>query len=260
MKVCLPPSAPLLECSSTKLFGVPKGRSGRLPPLGGVETPISGIAIHCLPDDYTGYLAKVCNAPASLMPCEHASMHYVVNADTGQISCLVPEANVAWAFQSYMSNQSLGNPVEPYPGWPTLRAQFPNLSADFYTINIGIASGATKPTVDGDVCCNGPYGMSDKAYTNFIQLLAWIADRYNIPINAQHIALHDDIVETIIGCEECFCREDNCLLCDISSYCQGCTAVGDPSFPKGDEIAFIYGETISGCKVKISLEDFLNGL
>jgi hypothetical protein len=259
LKLCNEPSPPILACSNTIIFGAPMRTMGRVPPTPApqVETPILAIAIHCLKDDYQGYLSKACVASPNLMPCEHASMHYVVDALTGQISCLVKETDVAWAFQSYLSNFPMPNPLQPYPGWPELSAIYPALSADFYTINIGLAvpSQPQNEVLDGDTCCLGPYGLTWKAYANLVQLIAWIANRYDIPLDKEHIAFHDDIVETAYGCEECTCRNLVCFICDVSSYCESCKNVGDPTYTLFDDIAFVYGETAGGCRVKISIED-----
>lgn len=261
LKLCNEPTPPLLECNSTRIYGAPLRTQGRIPPLPApqIDTAVLGIAIHCLRDDYRGYLSKACVASPNLMPCEHASMHYVVDALTGQISCLVKETDVAWAFQSYLSNFPLPNPSTPYPGWPDLVSVYPALSADFYTINIGLAVPAQPQTevLDNELCCTGPYGLTWKAYEALTRLLAWIAYRYDIPINKQHIAFHDDIVETSLGCEECTCRNLVCLVCDVSSYCESCKNVGDPTFIPFNEIAYIYGESAGGCRIKISISDFI---
>lgn len=261
LKLCNDPSPPILQCSQTKIFGAPMRTPGRVPPLPAaqVETPIQGIAIHCLRDDYRGYLSKACVASPNLMPCEHASMHYVVDALTGAISCLVKETDVAWAFQSYLSNFPLPNPLVGYPGWPSLVANNVGLSADFYTINIGLAVPAQpqNEVLDNDTCCLGPYGLTWKAYNSFVQLVAWIAFRFNIPINKQNIAFHDEIVLTTYGCEECSCRNLACFICDVSAYCESCQNTGDPTFTAFNEIAWIYGESAGGCRVKISLSDFI---
>lgn len=261
IRLCNEPTPPLLECNSTKIFGAPIRRAGRIPPVPApqVETPVLAIAIHCLRDDYQGYLSKACVASPNLMPCEHASMHYVVDAMTGRISCLVKETDVAWSFQSYLSNFPMPNPTTPYPGWPVLSNIYPSLSADFYTINIGLAVPAQPQNeiIDGENCCNGPYGLTWKAYENFVHLVAWIAARFNIPLDVQHIQFHDLIVETSLGCEECGCANLVCFICDVSSYCQSCNNVGDPTYIPFDEIAWIYGESANGCKIKISLSDLI---
>jgi hypothetical protein len=260
IKLCSDPTPPLYDCAVTTIYGAPRKHPGRVPPVvePQVETPISGIAVHCLSDTYQAYLSKVCKASASLMPCGHASMHYVIDGDTGQVSSLVKESDVAWAFQSYLSNFPLPHPQEPYPGWSVLNALFPLLSADFYTINIGITSPTrTGDFLDDELCCLGPYGATDKAYQVLIRLVAWIADRYNIPRDTQHIAFHDDIVLTIEGCQECICSDLTCFICDVTGYCESCNNVGDPSFVLGTEIFYVYGETENGCKVKVLLSDLL---
>lgn len=253
IKLCSDPTPPLMECSTTTIYGAPRKKAGRIPPppAPSVETPISGIAIHCLKDTYAGYLSKACKASPNLMPCGHASMHYVIDGDTGQVSTLVKESDVAWAFRSYLTNFPTPNPEEPYPGWPVLAAMFPTLSADFYTINIGVTIPLrTDEQLDGEDCCLGPYGLTEKAYRTLIRLVAWIADRLNIPRDVQHIAFHDDIVLTTEQCKECTC-EVACFICDVTGYCENCANPGDPTFILSDAIFYVYGETENGCKVKI---------
>lgn len=261
IRLCDDPHPPILECNNTKIYGAPIRTPGRTPPPPAAQTPVPilAIAVHCIREDYRGYLQKACLAAPSLMTCEHASMHYVVDAVSGQISCLVNEENVAWAFQSYFSNFPLVNPAEPYPGWPDLSALYPTISADFYTINIGLAvpTAPQNEIIDGEPCCVGPYGLSWTAYRNFVQLVAWIAFRRGIPIDGQHIAFHDQIVETLLGCEECICNNLACFICDVGEYCETCRNVGDPTFTTFDSIKYIYGESEDGCKIKISVEDFI---
>ncbi len=253
IKACSPPTPPILSCNTTSLFGVKRGVSGRH------DIPIMGIVVHCIGDDYTSYLNKACKSSPKMMPCGHASMHYVIDAVTGQVSCLVKDTDIAWAFQSYLSNFPMTNPLDAYPGWEELPDLFPTLSADFYTLNIGIAA-PVRPEVEildgGEFCCLGPYGMTEIAYANLVRLIAWLADRYSIPVDTEHIALHDEIVEVKTGCEECLCAE-NCLICDISSYCESCSNAGDPSFILHNCIEFVYGESADGCKVKVHISKFM---
>lgn len=255
VRTCIDPTPPIMQCYSTPLFGVPRGRTGRTPPLSNVNTPISGIVIHCVQESFDGYINKMCNS--QLLGCEHASMHYVIDGSTCQLAHVVEDENVAWGFQSYPSNFPLANPQEPYPGWPVLRTQFPNISGDFYALHIAIAV-PRIPQLDGldnaTDCCPGPYGMTWECYRKLVQLVAWLAWKYDIPVNEQHIAFHDQIVERTIGCEECQCLGMVCFVCDVSKYCEGCKNPGDPTFVEAEEIDFLYGE-LDGCKVKISIEN-----
>lgn len=277
IRACLDPTPPVLECSSTAIFGAPRGRIGRAlqsDPM--VPIPVSGIAIHCVKDTYDGYLAKVCIG-AKVTPECHASFHYVIDAETGAVTSLVDETNLAWAWQSYRSNFPVTSPVDgcpcappcptppcpvppaptTYPGWTVLSALFPNLSADFYTVNIGVTS-PNRPEqqiLDGVDCCAGPWGLSPAAYANLVRLIAWIQSRYPaITVDAQHIAFHDDIIETI--CPECPCGANgSCLVCDVSSYCEACITVSDPAMFESTNVRFVYGESDTGCRVKILLTD-----
>lgn len=272
---CLPPSRPLMECNTTRIYGAPRTRAGRI--ANGNPIPISGIAVHCVRDTFDGFLNKTCRGNGSLNPYGHASFHYIIDGDTGRISSLVDEANLAWSFQSYPSNfptitptgsppcppnncppdpcdATYPPPDPPYPGWPELSALFPNLSADFFTINIGITV-PTQITLDESGCevCLGIRGMRDNVYDVLVHLIAWIAYNNNIPISGQRIAFHDDIVFTILGCEECPCP-GGCLHCAVSHYCEECKHPGDPTFVTSDNIVYIYGVNENGCKVKIHID------
>lgn len=279
--VCLDPTAPPMECNTTNIYGAPKGRPGRqLPTAPLVAIPVSGIALHCIKDSFDGYLAKACVGGTRMPVNCHASFHYVIDAETGQLSSLVPEADVAWAWQSYRTNFPVTTPQDccqcpapcpqlpcpadqcvpvTYDGWPVLSAQFPNISADFYTINIGITnpSRPEQTSLDGVNCCLGPYGFSPKAYKTLIQLLAWIEFRYaGITLDAQHIKFHDEIVPTEEACLECACGANGaCLVCDVSAYCERCPFPSDPTYSEAHTVRYVYGENESGCRVKILLAD-----
>lgn len=255
LRLCNPPSQPVMSCKSTRLFGVPRGTPGR------DNVPILAIALHCIPMEYEAFNDKACSASPNSVGCDHASMHYVIDSVTGRINCQVKEENVAWAFQTYPSNFSLPNATSPYPGWPELAALYPMYSADFYTLNIGITvptHAETEVLDGGDVdCCIGPYGMTWEAYGKLVHLVAWLAERHMIELDVQHIQFHDQIVETTMGCEECRCATLTCFICDVTAYCESCSNAGDPGYVLSDTIDFIYGES-HGCRVKISIEDLRN--
>lgn len=276
--VCLPPTPPVMECHTTRIYGAPIGRPGRM--ANNVAIPIAGIAVHCIGDTYDSFLSKACTGRGTLAPYGHASFHYIIDNESGRVSTLVDETNMAWSFQSYLSNFPVITPTgyppcppdncpvdpcatppypapdPPYPGWTVLSALYPNISADFYTINIGIASPDRSPDLDGCEICAGPYGMSWRAYETLVRLTAWISYRYNIQTDRQHIAFHDDIVDRVIGCQECPCWEDThvCFHCDVSDYCEECKNTGDPTFVRAEDIFWFYGESSSGCKVRVRLD------
>lgn len=280
---CLDPTPPIMECNTTTIYGVPKGRAGRALPNTIVDLPISGIALHCVKDSFEGYLAKACVGSTKLPVGCHASFHYVIDAETGAISSLVKENDIAWAWQSYRTNFPVITPLDycacpdpcpvlpcpgqpaptpvVYTGWPVLSAQFPNLSADFYTINIGVTSPSRpeQSRLDNEDCCIGPYGMTAVAYRNLVRLLAWIQSRNpGIILDANHIAFEDEIVITDDQCLECGCGANGvCLVCDVSNYCERCTNPSDPTISIATTLRYVYGENDSGCRVKILLSDFI---
>lgn len=209
----------------------------------------------------------------------HASMHYVIDGQTGISTALVEEDNTAWAFQSYPGNFPVLTPLdqcqcptpcpEPpcpqpapatsYPGWPVQTGLHPNIAADFYTINIGITIPDRKRQFDTE-CCTTPYGISEAAYKTLVRLLKWIQFRYPvIQLNSQYIAFHDQIVDR--PTEECLefpCGpQDACLLCDVSNLCDKCLNAVDPNFiiVEGG-IRYVLVETNGGCRAKITIDDF----
>jgi hypothetical protein len=274
---CAIPTPPVMDCARTRIYGAPRGRPGRN------SVPILAIAIHCVGDNYDGYMAKACSSDGRLAS-EHTSFHYVLDSETPRLTQLVPESDLAWAFQSYPGNFPITQPVQPtecpppcpapvcptapvpipasqaYPGWPVLAALFPTTSADFYTINIGLTvpDRATQILDGADVCCLGSYGLSEESYAKLVRLVNWIAYRYSIPFDDQHIAFHDQITSFVMGCEECKCAPTTCFLCDVSSYCERCINEGDPTFMQiTTGLHWIYGESTGGCKVKMRVSDFL---
>jgi hypothetical protein len=108
-----------------------------------------------------------------------------------------------------------------------------------------------------DCCAGQPYGLTPYAYEQLVHLVAWIESRYPaVTVDQQHIQFHDQIVETLAGCEECPCGPQNtCFVCDVSHYCEGCANIGDPTFSISDDILYVYGENSAGCKVRIRIDD-----
>lgn len=286
LRDCAFPTPPVMDCSRTRIYGAPRGRPGRSPTGNPSDNvPVLAIAIHCIGETYDGFLAKACSSDGRLAPDGHASFHYVLDSESAQLTQLVPETDLAWAFQSYRSNFPVVAPVEPpacpattcdpvpcpppppvvidacdaYPGWTTLCALYPDLSADWYTINIGLTVPlrSEEQILDGsDDCCLGPFGLSLDAYNKLVRLTNWIAYRYGIPLDQQHVAFHDEISPHVLGCEECHCgADDHCFVCDVSRYCERCINEGDPSFASSDNIKYIYGENSAGCKVKVTVHN-----
>lgn len=273
---CQEPTAPQgMACSVTPIYGAPRGTLGRF------TAAVGGIVIHGIKDSYEGYLAKACQGGKIPINC-HASMHYVIDADTGAVSSLVDEANVAWAFQSYRGNYPVKTPLNccqcptpcptgpcpddlcvpvDYVGWTVLPALYPNLSADFYTINIGITipSRPEQTGLDGVACC-GPYGISQVAYDTLVRLVAWIESRYPaITLDDEHIIFHDMLVDTDEQCYEFLCGPNGvCFICDVGKYCEKCQNVPDPTISTitdPADLLYIYGISTGGCQVRILFTD-----
>lgn len=280
---CLDPTPPVMECNTTTIYGAPKGRPGRALPNTQNDLGIHGIALHCVKDSFDGFLAKACLGGTKMPVGCHVSFHYIIDGETGQITSLVKETDVAWAWQSYRTNfpaitpldycpcpqpcPSLPCPGSPapepvvYAGWSVLSAQFPNISADFYTLNIGITSPSRpeQSRLDNEVCCVGPYGLSKFAYQQLVRLIAWLQSKYpTIILDKQHIAFEDEIVQTEDLCLECPCGANgSCLVCDVSAFCQVCDNPIDPTIKIVDisEVRYLLVETQGGCRAKVLLSD-----
>lgn len=282
---CEEPDSPVMQCSTTTIYGAPKGRPGRALPNTTSDLGIHGITLHCVGDSFDGFLAKACLGGTKMPVGCHVSFHYIIDAETGQISSLVSESDVAWAWQSYRGNfppitpldycpcpqpcPQLPCPGDPSPtpvvymGWPLLSAQFPNISADFYTLNIGITSPSRpeQSRLDNEICCVGPYGLSKVAYKQLVHLIAWLQSKYpTIILDKQHIAFEDEIVATDEQCLECPCGANgSCLVCDVSQYCQRCNNAIDPTLHIVDpsDVRYVLIETQGGCRAKVLLSDLI---
>lgn len=247
---CLTPKSPAIKINPTEVYGNPRKTTGR---AGHV---IQGIAVHCLGESSDDYIKRVCTANSWRTSQKHASVHYVVNED-GVVTQLVDDADMAWSFQKYLGNFASTTPAVAMPGWTTLSAGNPGISPDFYTINVGIA---VKPRPEyrnlagcescvQDACAGKPFGMTPNGYSVLLKLLAYLSNKYGISIDAQHLQLHDKIVDTQEGYEECLCN-NVCLVCDVSAYCEPCENPGDAAYVSSTDIKYIYGESSYGCKVK----------
>jgi N-acetylmuramoyl-L-alanine amidase len=250
---CLPPARPAIIPNPIDTYGVPRGTLGR------AAYPIRAIVVHCLGMNLEQYRAKVCDPRAHISVNEHASIHYGVGYD-GDIRQFVDDGNVAWGMQSYNTTVPVTTPASPLAGWSALPALYPNLSADFYTLQIGIAAPYRDTATSGcsnccaaDQCATHPFGLSDSGYRQLVQLIAYKAAQYSIPIDDEHIELHDRVVNRPLGQEECQCTA-HCLICDVSNYCQTCESPAEVI--SSGVINYVYGESVQGCKVKMTLPAF----
>lgn len=247
---CVTPTPPVLTCYDTRWYGIPRGTTGRN------GNTIQGIVLHCLDTPLNAYDGHM--AAKGLIPAlsNHTSMHYAVNPD-GIIHQYVLDTDIAWGSQQYLGNFPSSTPDTDYIGWPVLKAANPNKSLDLYAIHIGIASQAYGRQLDSckDPCDVPHLGFTDVGYAQLVRLIAYLAQKHNIPVDGQHIAFHDTI--SVLPSQElgCACLENFCLVCDVDAYCEKCINPSDATYVLYDEIKYLYGENAAGCKVKIGLSD-----
>jgi hypothetical protein len=221
--------------------------------LGRGGLPIRAIVVHCLGMSLESYRSLMCDGTTSRTMSKHASMHYV-HGDGGQVVRAVEETNVAWAFQSYPGNFPSTTPATTYPGLP-VSAVYPGITADRYTLNIGIAVSSMRLANGRDACENTQLGLDALGYAKLVQNVAYLAAKYSIPLDDQHIVFEDDVIPLAEGDEECKCSHTACLVCDVAAYCETCTNVGDSTIKSGT-LAWVYGENADGCKAKMTVAQF----
>lgn len=242
---CITPTPPVTTCKYSRWYGIPRGKSGRN------GQTIQGIVLHCLDMDlptYDSHTGAKGTVPALQ---NHTSVHYAISED-GIVHQYVKEEDIAWGSRLYMGNFPTTT-ASPYPGWPVLSAANPNEALDLYVVHVGIAVPKYDHKLDSctDPCDIPHLGMSEVGYRQLVRLLAYLADAYNIPIDGQHIAFHEQIENTTS--EGCACIENFCLLCDVDAYCEKCINPADSTYVLSDEIKYLYGENSNGCRVKVDL-------
>lgn len=249
MALCNTPQMPLYNKMLSTIFGAPQGKPGR------EGKTIQGLVVHCIEQTQTQYDNLMCMATPKLMP-NHTSLHYVVSPE-GMIHQYVDDANIAWGMQQYLGNFPSVAPVTPYPGLATLSAANPGVSADLYTLHIGVSVAAPTAQACDDPCEGQPLGMTLAGYKALVQLLAYLSHAYSIPHDAQHIAFHDAIINLWdLSLRECKCNNVD-LVGDVAAYVQGCANPKDLSYNEGTDIAFVYGENACECKVKVDAATLL---
>lgn len=246
IKSCITPTLPPIECYNTKWFGIPRGTCGRN------THPICGIMLHCLDMSMDAYQNGICTTMRKPLLQDHWSLHYVISAD-GLIRRLVEEDNIAWGLQSYVGSFPPVMPL-PLPGWNVLPAMYPGVAPDTYLLHIGIV---IPKQIESDINCidpckERPLNMSWTGYQRLVRLVAYLTSKYNIPVDVEHVAFHEQVTPT--GSEDtCNCLDGLCFVCDVDSYCEGCSNPGDSSYLADDSLAVVYGETATGCRARIPL-------
>ena len=245
---CVTPTPPVMTCQGTRWYGIPRGTTGRN------GSTIQGIVLHCLDMPLNAYDGHVTAKGLEPGLSNHTSMHYAVSQD-GVIHQYVNDADIAWGSQQYIGNFPSSTPDTNYIGWPVLKAANPNLSMDLYVIHIGVAIQSYGRQLDTckDPCDVPTLGMTPVGYAQLVRLVAYLANKYSIPVDGQHIAFHDTI--SVLPDQEngCACLENFCLVCDVDAYCEKCINPADATYILFDEIKYLYGENAAGCKVKVDL-------
>lgn len=225
-------------------FGFPKGTTGR---TGGVM----GILIHCIPD--FSYYARsgggALNRPRGDL---HSSVHYSVPIK-GQIIEHISPSNVAWGLGPTLaagsSTPEYGNCAELTWGLAEIEAP-----PDDYLIHIAIESSSIKALSDN---CDCP-PMPSQQLQNLSHLIAYLAQEYEITIDAQHI----NFLHLIEPCKqnECGCDPDiQTLLSRVNSFEQAYRNASDPTFKAtSNDPIYIYGENECGVKEKTDITALLD--
>lgn len=279
---CKTPERPSVICRPSKRFGVPvRGVAGR----NGQE--IKGIVIHCLQTTLETYAMQVCGDPQRLSRPNGpaASIHYGVNFNGG-VQQYVDDTDIAWGLD-FTVPRGTTTPVyrcpdgcfplitceEPNPPQvsdPTylplwaLTTDNPGIPFDYYLLHIGVEASGTKVpgmTRQGDPCgdCsdgNAMSSFSDSEARKLVQLVAYLAERYNIPIDKDHINFWHNIdpcEREECGCAPCIVN----FLCDVDGYCQGPKVAADPTYVLGGPVVYVYGETRYGDKTAQLSTQFL---
>lgn len=243
---------PLITSCTTEMFGIPFGAAGRT--VGGTDYPIAGIVLHC----YSGTAAELCNemkcrTKQSVVSNSHEnSFHYGIGANSGgSLQQFVDDGCISWSFGAYKNNNYITAPPPYIPvNWPTLQGiHGVNVTPDVYTIDIALAIGhIVDATQSGCFTCPTSSGLEQSQHDILVQLLAYLAQEYNIPVTTDYITFHD-----LIRCDdaqECNCTDIDTLLGEVSAFCPPCEgpeAATAPVAEPNDNIQYIMGITEACC-------------
>lgn len=277
---CKSPEKPSVICLPSRRYGVPQGTSGR-----NGET-IKGIVIHCLETTLEQYAIQVCGDPGKLSRGSgpKSSLHYGIGMN-GNVQQYVDDDDIAWGLDFTVPRGTTTpiykcpdscpgpNPCDPnapppvsdphyLPDWG-LTTENPNIPFDYYLLHIGVEASGTRVkaliTSSGGCgeCADGGTGQqfSDPEVLKLVQLVAFLADRYNIPQNKDHINFWHNIdpcERSECGCTPCTAN----LLCEVDNYCQGPAVAADPTYVLGGPLSHIYGQTKFGDKTAQTTQMF----
>lgn len=242
---CLPAKKPRVTKFITPNFGLPKGNVGR-----GTQT-IKAIVLHCVKSTIEQYDELACrDMKLKKGLVDHPSMHYVIN-DSGIIHQYVEDDNISWGFPEL--------DIQPTPNFSLFNWQLttamPNITPDYYVINVGIAS---PPTAGNSCICKGKVSpLAPNGEKKLAQLLQYLCRTYGIPMDTDHIAFHQNI--DVSAEDECACANKNGLVCMVEEYCERCENPSRAEFEDGI-LEVIYGENEFGCLTSQSLASAIESL
>lgn len=240
---CLPTTEPKeIVSHATPNFGVPKGMPGR------AGNQVRGILIHCLETELSAYDDTVCqDYKLTKAKPKHPSIHYAVGHN-GQIHEYVCPDDMAWGFQPYTSN-FVSTPTFPDPACPVNWSLFtanPGVNPDQYLIHVGLESGVSQAASTCEPCEITEL-KTETGYQRLVHLLAWLADRYNLNPTTDFIQFDQNV--RLCAEDECKCADIQCLLCDVSGFCQTCDNPPLANFEPG-QLVNLYGENASRCTTR----------
>lgn len=214
-----PPVLPIIKPDTTDvattIYGIPRYTIGRS------TYSLSGIVLHCLNTSINKYNTYMeCSTPVSKRNAakDHPSMHYGVSVN-GNVYQYVIDSNVSWGFDEY-TELSYPTPAMLDEGicWEPLNTANGGVSPDYYVVNIGLEN--VVPSGGGCVNCFGPTVLASDGYSKLVQLLAYLAETYSIPIDTGHIQFHESIICQLSP--ECPCADIDQIIIDVTNYCQAC--------------------------------------
>ncbi len=242
---CLSPTYPPFECIDTERFGLPYGVHGR-----NGQRP-RAILVHCIQDDPHEFARANCEilrGRDGRIRRHGASYHWLVGIE-GDLVAQVDEEDIA---------SGLGDLNECPLNWTYVNALIPPAShPDEVLIHIAIQVPPTTGAYHCNCDCSIPTGFQAQSAV-LVRLIAAIADRWNITINADTLRYDSEVRDCS---EDCECMESRDLVCAVLAYCErpGDQAEASATFnPLTDTLAFVEGITTTGRRVRIRLSDLAN--
>ena len=211
---CPPTEQPDITCFLSENFGSPKGSKNRYGHL------IQGIVLRCVDSDIAAMDALACSdLKLKKYKGDIGVPHYFVSKE-GIIRKYIEEENIAWGFVD-----QLKGPLDLTPFIWKLVDDNPTIPIDYYTITIAVEKDLFTSLNKCDCV-----GLKDtKAYSQLVQLVAWLTEKFVIPKTKNYVAFNQQINESAE--EECGeCLDSVCFICDVANYCQKCKNKGKTEY------------------------------